>query len=1043
MMPQTLMNQKNRRLPIHAGMALILVLLVGIGWLCSRDMRAMIESGRWEAHTHYVIEELRELLSALRDVETGQRGFVITGDQKFLEPYREALSHLDGHLAVLRSLTRDNPRQQARMGKLEPVIRQRLAHSKQAVDLRSTQGLAAAAQLTAEGQGKRLMDEIRRQVAEAQTEEDRLLKERTAAKESDTHRTVLMLLVGGASSLAVLLLVFFLLLRELAWRQKAEKELLVHRDHLAEMIDERTRELNDANTHLREEMQERERAQKALHESEARMRGVVDTAVDGIITIDSQGVMQTVNPAALIIFGYGLEELIGRNVSMLMPEPDKSRHDQYLRNYLEPGQRKIIGIGLQVLGRRKDGATFPMELSVSEVWLGETRIFTGIVRDITDRKKAEENLLCSEQRYRSFVEASAQVVWQTNPVGEVDVEIPAWQTYTGQSFEEARGLGWMNAIRLDDHAQVSAAWSKAVQTRSLYEVEYLLRRHDGEWRSVLARGVPVIADGSVIREWIGTCIDITERKQAEEDLRQSEEKYRAIVESATEYAIFTLDNQWRVTSWNSGAQHLLGYPESEIVGQSMDQIFVEEDRRLGAPDNDRRDVLTAGRTKNERWYQRKDGSRFYGIGIMVAQHDSEGRLVGFLKILQDITERKKIEETLQQSEAQLKTIVESLSEGLIVADLDGQLVHWNRAALEMHGYTSLEECRRRLPELIESFQLWDLSGAAVPLEEWPLTRVLRGEPLHDWDLRVRRIQTERERVFSYNGMLVRDVHERPLMAVLTINDVTERKQIELELERRVAERTAQLEQSYQDLGSLNAKLEVSNRELQDFAFVASHDLQEPLRKVMAFGDMLVAQCGTGLDETGTDYLRRMQTAAKRMQTLISDLLQFSRVTSKAQPFTRLDLRQVAESVLGDLEVRLKQSGASVELGELPQIDADPTQMRQLLQNLIGNAIKFAQPETPPRVQVYAEQEEAGRLRLFVKDNGIGFEEVYLDRIFTVFQRLHERGAYEGTGIGLAICRKIAERHGGAITARSRPGEGATFIVTLPYRQNSRRSENAA
>lgn len=257
-----------------------------------------------------------------------------------------------------------------------------------------------------------------------------------------------------------------------------------------------------------------------------------------------------------------------------------------------------------------------------------------------------------------------------------------------------------------------------------------------------------------------------------------------------------------------------------------------------------------------------------------------------------------------------------------------------------------------------------------------------------------------------------------------------------------------LQESYRSLETLNNKLAVSNRELQDFAFVASHDLQEPLRKVTAFGDMLKAEYGPTLGETGADYLRRMQSAASRMQTLISDLLQLSRVTTKAQPFTLVDLNQVTADVLNDLEVRLRQGGGSVEVGLLPTLEADPLQMRQLLQNLIGNAIKYAREGSPPRVRIYAEPEPAGdagdgRIRLCVADNGIGFEEKYVDRIFTVFQRLHERGTYEGTGIGLAICRKIAERHGGTITARSQPGEGSTFIVTLPLRQTPGRNGDDA
>ncbi len=234
---------------------------------------------------------------------------------------------------------------------------------------------------------------------------------------------------------------------------------------------------------------------------------------------------------------------------------------------------------------------------------------------------------------------------------------------------------------------------------------------------------------------------------------------------------------------------------------------------------------------------------------------------------------------------------------------------------------------------------------------------------------------------------------------------------------------------------LNQELGRSNRELQDFAYVASHDLQEPLRKIQAFGDRLKSKYGSTLNDEGRDYLDRMQNAARRMHTLINDLLAYSRVATKVQPFTPVDLNQVAREVLGDLEVGAQQSGGRVEVSELPVLDADALQMRQLLQNLIGNALKFHLPERTPVVRVTAETMGDGLCQIAVADNGIGFEEKYLDRIFTPFQRLHGRSEYEGTGMGLAVCRRIAERHGGAITAQSIPGQGTTFLVTLPLKQN--------
>jgi signal transduction histidine kinase len=283
-----------------------------------------------------------------------------------------------------------------------------------------------------------------------------------------------------------------------------------------------------------------------------------------------------------------------------------------------------------------------------------------------------------------------------------------------------------------------------------------------------------------------------------------------------------------------------------------------------------------------------------------------------------------------------------------------------------------------------------------------------------------------------------------------------------DLEQRVTERTAALEQANttlrqeiterrqaeECLKTFAAQLEQSNRELQDFAYVASHDLQEPLRKIQAFGDRLHKVCSPALGEQGRDYLTRMQHAAHRMQRLIRDLLSFSRVTTQAQPFVPVDLARVVQEVVTDLEVRLEHSAGRVDVDTLTTLHADPLQMRQLLQNLIGNALKFRRPDVPPVVRISGHCLAASPLspaptlgetawyQIAVADNGIGFDEKYLDRIFAPFQRLHGRTEYEGTGIGLAICRKIVERHGGLITATSVPGRGTTFLVTLPLRHTA-------
>ena len=230
------------------------------------------------------------------------------------------------------------------------------------------------------------------------------------------------------------------------------------------------------------------------------------------------------------------------------------------------------------------------------------------------------------------------------------------------------------------------------------------------------------------------------------------------------------------------------------------------------------------------------------------------------------------------------------------------------------------------------------------------------------------------------------------------------------------------------------RLERSNRELEDFAYVASHDLQEPLRKIQTFGERLKTTSAAALSDEGRDYIDRMQKAATRMRVLIDDLLAFSRLSSKSKPFAPVNLGAVARDVVEDLKAYLEKTSGHITVGELPELQADAAQMHQLLRNLLSNGLKFRREGVPPVLSVQASVDPRTQTcELRVEDNGIGFEEKYADRIFSVFQRLHGRGQYEGSGIGLAICRKIVERHEGRITARSTPGVGSTFLVTLPLK----------
>jgi two-component system, LuxR family, sensor kinase FixL len=385
-------------------------------------------------------------------------------------------------------------------------------------------------------------------------------------------------------------------------------------------------------------------------------------------------------------------------------------------------------------------------------------------------------------------------------------------------------------------------------------------------------------------------------------------------------------------------------------------------------------------------------------------HDQQRELARSRDVLEiHIKERTQAIEKLQH---RYELILNSAGEGICGLDANGKATYVNPAATRMTGFDAKELLGRPESEIF---------GATFPATG-------NGGKLEDRTFRRRDGST-----FIVELVKTPIVeNDREVGAVLIFKDITARRKAEEDLARKADE------------------LARSNAELEQFAFVASHDLQEPLRKIQAFGDRVKTKCEKiDLGEAG-DYLNRMQNAAARMQTLINDLLAFSRVIRSSQPFVPVDLNAVTKEVLNDLEVRIEKNGARLDVGALPTVNGDPTQMRQLMQNLLSNALKFQPGGKQPVVSIssriipdaagneIANTPDANPLwEISVQDNGIGFDEKHLEKIFAVFQRLHGRTEYEGTGIGLAVCRRILERHGGSITARSQPGKGATFLFSIP------------
>ncbi len=358
----------------------------------------------------------------------------------------------------------------------------------------------------------------------------------------------------------------------------------------------------------------------------------------------------------------------------------------------------------------------------------------------------------------------------------------------------------------------------------------------------------------------------------------------------------------------------------------------------------------------------------------------------------------------------LKSMFEHATLGILMVDESGSIIDVNPFSCGLFGYDRQElvglPLETLIPTRLRDKHVVDREGYFKNPKPRPM-----GIGKELFGLRKDGSQFPVEVSLSYAQTAEESV------AIAFVSDITQRKRNEERLRRYAS------------------VLERSNRELQDFAYVSSHDLQEPLRKIQAFGDRLRIKEGENLSEKGVDYLNRMLSAAVRMQRLIADLLQFSRLSTKAKQFEQVDLNLIVEEVLSDLEIIIENSGATIEVKPLPIIEAEPTQMRQLFQNLIANAIKFRKEGVAPVIKIYWQEGKAGdsSVKILVEDNGIGFDEKYANKIFQIFQRLEGR-KYEGSGIGLAICQRIAGRHGGSINAKSKEGAGSTFIINLSTMQ---------
>jgi PAS domain S-box-containing protein len=644
----------------------------------------------------------------------------------------------------------------------------------------------------------------------------------------------------------------------------------------------------------------------------------------------------------------------------------------------------------------------------------------------------------SEERYKSYIELTGQLAWVTNHAGEVVEDIPSFRNFTGQTYDEVKGTGWASALHPDDVGPTMEVWRDAVSTKSSYETEYRVRRYDGEYRYLLAKGSPVFNVAGEISEWVGVCIDISERKEAQEVLMKANENLEIKVKERTQelqisrqklllhvqqtpLAVIEFGIDGAISDWNPAAEKIFGYTRNEALGRFW--TFIVPEKFHSALEGVWETLVAqkgGSRSSNEN--VTKDGRIITCEWFNTPLVDGYGKTIAVASSIMDITESKRAELIIRNNEKELREYLDVTPFPIAIVDIaDNNINFWSRSALALFGHTaktSKEWYDLAYPDPVyqnEVVERWKPKLESARKSSTPINTGEYNITCNDGSVRICELYI----AFMADKLII------------TFNDITKRKVAEEEvkkhrdhLEEMVNERTVELDNAVTDLKR-------SNQELEQFAYVASHDLQEPLRMVSSYTQLLERRYKDQLDQDAKDFIFFAVDGANRMQRLINDLLDYSRVTTKGKPFLKLDLASVLGQAIANLQKKIQETGAMIVNDDLPFAYGDEVQLVRVFQNLLDNALKFTGTD-PPRINVTAKTTDDNIL-ISISDNGIGIDKVYAERVFTIFQRLHNKIEYPGTGIGLAICKRIIERHGGKIWFESEPGKGTTFCFTLNFK----------
>lgn len=635
---------------------------------------------------------------------------------------------------------------------------------------------------------------------------------------------------------------------------------------------------------------------------------------------------------------------------------------------------------------------------------GKTIRMLGAMQDITRRKQVENALKESEERFRTMAEASNTMIWWANPDGQVLYINKSLLDFIGATREKVEKEGWHPYFLPEDLPVVADRLQKALSGQDPYHLEVKMwHAPSQEYRWIITSGAPTYEQDGMVTGIIGSAVDIHDRKLVEEALKDSEARFRSIFDQSS-IGIAQTDLTGQFVLVNDLYCKMVGRSRGELCQLRMQEITHPDDLAINAP-LFRKAVEEGVPFKIEKRYVRPDGSEVWVNNDVSLIRDSEGNPRYIVAVSEDITGRKQYENTLKESEERFRLINQATHDAIWDWDLINNIAYWNESTQLMF---------KRTPEEIGNDPRFWFDNIHPDDLERVEGSIHKAIDLTDdsWAEEYRfRCGDGKYKVVFDRGYIQRDENGKPIRMLGSMIDLTER----IEAEARL-----------QDYAQM---LERSNKELEQFATIASHDLQEPLRKVTVFGQMLEPL----VQKEGKEYLARMTSATQRMQQLIDDLLSLSRVNRKGKPFTRIDLNKIANEAVEDLQIAIREADATVVIENLGFVKADESQVRQLIQNLIGNALKYRQNEIKPEIKVYG-RDAGTSYEVTVEDNGIGIKSEHYERIFEPFQRLHGKGQYTGTGMGLTICKKIVERHNGTITVESEPGKGSRFSFTLPLRK---------